>query len=432
MNESPGSPASPSESTHATAAVDRPRVNWWLVGIAIMSVAATIWLSYQTWRFFLDPTPLAEKHRGPGAIDLYSRFNEVNAWFRGGQVYNRMADAMHPPATFALLWPVLGNLSWMSAKVVWYSLSLACLYWLSRQLVEQSLASSRLQRTFIGLMPFATYAAGAAIGNGQLVTILLPILLFALLPLAKASNDSNRNSWLNAAAMLWTLVQPTIAAPFFWLMLFRSEKKRYAIAIVAGYLALTLIANSYQAHNMKLSKKAVRLGKTPYAKSVLRRWTERATNGARHGSLEGGYGSVHDLMLPLGVNPRLNMVASVLILAALGAWTFAYRRIDLWLLLGVTALVARFWTYHRWYDDLLLLLPLVSLFRVTQLPQYQGKRQLLALGLFVVVWGFSLAPGVLYTLPALASVQVISWLATLVFLLTLAHGERRLVAIATV
>jgi hypothetical protein len=38
----------------------------------------------------------------------------------------------------------------------------------------------------------------------------------------------------------------------------------------------------------------------------------------------------------------------------------------LWLLLGVTALVARFWTYHRWYDDLLILLPMIALFRIAQ------------------------------------------------------------------
>ena len=47
----------------------------------------------------------------------------------------------------------------------------------------------------------------------------------------------------------------------------------------------------------------------------------------------------------------------------LGAWVYRNRRADPWSLLGVAAIIARLWTYHRMYDDLLILLALIALLR---------------------------------------------------------------------
>ena len=48
----------------------------------------------------------------------------------------------------------------------------------------------------------------------------------------------------------------------------------------------------------------------------------------------------------------------------LGVWVYRYRRVDLWVQLGVIAIVARFWAYHRQYDDVVVVLALVALFRI--------------------------------------------------------------------
>jgi len=56
-------------------------------------------------------------------------------------------------------------------------------------------------------------------------------------------------------------------------------------------------------------------------------------------------------MFALG-HPELNPAASLFLLGGLGFWVFCNRRKNMWLLIGITALVARFWTYHGWYDDL--------------------------------------------------------------------------------
>lgn len=39
---------------------------------------------------------------------------------------------------------------------------------------------------------------------------------------------------------------------------------------------------------------------------------------------------------------------------------------DRWILMGVSALAARFWAYHRLYDDVLVVLPAVALFRIAE------------------------------------------------------------------
>jgi hypothetical protein len=271
-------------------------------------------------------------------------------------------------------------------------------------------------------MPFASYAAGAALGNGQLIPLVLPILLYVVLHLSRPVAAEGNRPWLASAAMLWALVQPTIAAPFFWLVLLVTDKKRYGITIAVCYLVLTLVSSFYSADRM-LSKKPQFRGT-----NVLQRWTDKATKGAYHGSRLGGYGSVHDLLAETTWEPAQVQAVSLLLLATLGAWVYAHRHVDLWLLIGITALLARFWTYHRWYDDLLLMLPLVSLFRVTQLPRYGTRAQRIALGLFLVVWGFSLAPGVLYTVPVLVPLQVTTWLVVVVFLLYLSNRDRLVLA----
>ncbi len=161
-----------------------------------------------------------------GAIDVYNRFVETRSWFRGENVYAIHPDAVYPPASYALLGIVLNGLRWKIVKVLWYGLSLASVGVLSWQLVRHSLSQTRLERVFLGLMPFAFYATGAAVGNGQLVVFVLPLVLNAVL--------------------------------------------------------------------------------------------------------------------------------------LLGAWIFRNRQADLRLLLAVTASVARIWIYHRWYDDLLLIIPLIT------------------------------------------------------------------------
>jgi len=429
-----------------------------MAAIALMCVVSVIWLSYQSWRYFSIPSQLGTQRISRGAIDVQNRFMETRAWFRGENVYAIHPDAVYPPASYALLGIAFNRLRWQIVKVLWYLASLASVGVLSWQLVRHSLAQTRLERVFVGLMPFAFYATGAALGNGQLVVFVLPLVLNAVLLLTRPSLTP-WETWRGALLMLGALVQPTIAAPFFWLVMFVAPRIKPAALVVAMYLGLTAFAVPFQ---IGATIPAKPVGKAPGAAKVLapvpkpiptptvarapgevpppdalktdgsvqilNTWSARATHGAYHGSLKGGYASVHDLLAAVGL-ARWNWPASLAILLLLGAWIFRNRQADLWLLLAVTAIVARIWTYHRWYDDLLLIVPLITMFRMTKLPRYSPQTKTLAAGLFFWIWLFLLAPGVLYTVRSpdiLLGIQVTGWIAGLVFLAYQVHRERQL------
>ncbi|MCX5966639.1 MAG: hypothetical protein NTV57_03140 [Cyanobacteria bacterium] len=396
----------------------RPR-NLWLAIIALMAFLAMAWLAYQSFRYFADPGVIANRHISPGAIDLHNRFRETRAWFLGRRVYgNLFPDAVYPPASYALFKIAFSSIRWRVVKIAWYILSLISVSVFSWQLVRHSLAQARHERIFIGLMPFAFYATGAALGNGQLVLFVLPLLLSSLLLLAQPLL-SKRHLWIGSGLMVVALIQPTIAAPFFWLLLLRPPRFRPGAYVVSAYLALSAFAISFQLHAFQ------RTGHSVQPVRFVSQWARKAHGGTVAGSVLGGYGTVHNLLAYFHLS-RLNMPVSVGILLALGAWIFRNRRADLWLLLGVTSIVARVWAYHRWYDDLLLLLPLIGLFRLTRLPQYGQLLKSLAALLFVWIWMFLLAPGVLYLLPSpqiLIAIQVLGWLSALVFLVIVVERE---------
>jgi hypothetical protein len=128
-----------------------------------------------------------------------------------------------------------------------------------------------------------------------------------------------------------------------------AERLRPLALIVAGYLALALFASLFRDAGL------ADLWGTWLAGSV-----EQA---ARQYGGRGAYGSLHHWLGVFHLQ-RLNGAASILALALLGVFLRRYRDADVWILLGVTSVVARVWTYHRIYDDMLILLPMIALFRL--------------------------------------------------------------------
>lgn len=141
---------------------------------ALMGVAAAIWLGYESWRllFQTDRT---------GAIDLRILGNLVEDWFAGSPLYDERKSALYPPASYALLWPFVGWLSFASARWLWAAITVAALAWFARLLVRESGASTRTERVFVVLMLLSIYPTGATIGNGQLIVLLLPLLVAGIL-----------------------------------------------------------------------------------------------------------------------------------------------------------------------------------------------------------------------------------------------------------
>jgi hypothetical protein len=378
--------------------------SWWArhgtiilrFAIPIMAAVGIVFLAYEAWR-------LLWQQGYWGAIDLKLRHNEVIRWFAGKPVYDESKNAIYPPATYVILWPFLGWLSVTAARWLWAATTVGMVVWLVSLVVRESKAGTPQERAFMALVPLSMYATGATVGNGQLTIHLVLFLALGLL-LLSSEPLSWRKELLGGVLFLWTLAKPSVSAPFFWIIVFNRTRAAWLIALAYG--GLTLFAASFQEASLPM---------------LLRDWQTNLGPGKR------GKSNLQAWLANLGLMEWAFPVAALL-LAALGLWTYLHRRVDFWLLLGVSALAARLWTYHNWYDDLLILLPMVALFRIAKTGASDGS-DILAGVLFAITVLAMLAPGGLYLFPSPLNTiyvtgQVVVWFAVLFFLLDRARREK--------
>ena len=377
-----------------------------IIGFAVilMLVISVIWLGYEFWRLMFQPYP-------KGAIDLRQRYFNVQRWFGGKPVTG--GEAVYPPASYLMLWPFLGWLGITPARFFFALTIIIFLVWLVNLTIRETGASNSLEKYFVSLIILSTYATGATIGNGQLIVHILPCLIVGILLLAE-----KRLQWqqeiIGVVMFLFALIKPTVSAPFFWIVLFVPRRLRPALLVILGYILLTLIACSFQDNN-------------PI--TLMQQWFVRAEKGVEYGAETYGTSSVSTWLLKLNFYAA-NMFISLLVLGISGLWTYFHRKIDVWLLLGVLGFVARFWTYHGWYDDLLILLPMITLFRICKQSDSTLKVLIAGFLLFLILL-FGLAPGGIYFLPYPWDVryetwQTIIWTIALFFLMYQAWQEKRL------
>jgi len=380
--------------------------------IVIMAMASVVWLGYQFWRLLWGSAPIW--HTSPtGAVDLKLLHQLVHEWFAGRPVYRELSTAVHPPATYVLLWPMLGWLEVGPARWLWAVTTVVALTALVYVVVRESGADSSLERAFVALIPCSIYATGAAIGNGQLIVHLLPMLLVGLLLLHRRRRERQAHV-LASALILATLVKPTISVPFLWLVLFVPSFPGPISLVALGYCLLTLFAVSFQDSTLTV---------------LLHDWNARSSSVAVAGG-QGNVANLHVWLGSLGLKEWI-LPTSLALLLALGLWSYRHRHVDIWILMGVTAYVARFWTYHRWYDDALILLPIVTLFRIAKRGPSDHAEDVIAGVLLGATLLLMLAPGGLFLLPPPWNTvylvgQVMVWIVTLLFLLGQAQAENRM------
>jgi hypothetical protein len=206
--------------------------------VLVMAAAAVVWLNYQFWRLLFQADRM-------GAIDLRLRVRDTAEWFSGSPIYEQWSTAIYPPASYPLLWPFVGWLDFSAARWLWAAVVIVSLAGLGLLMVRECRASSRLDRSFVVLMLLATYPAGAAIGNGQLVPLILPALVAGTLLIVR-ERPSWRNDLLASTLLLLTLAKPSVSAPFLWIVLLAPRRLRPFILLSIAYLGLTILAASYQ------------------------------------------------------------------------------------------------------------------------------------------------------------------------------------------
>ena len=297
-----------------------------------------------------------------GAIDLKIFYEAVQLWFSGAPTYGELPSAVYPPASYLMLWPFLGWLTVSPARILWAMMTVFALAWLVYLVIHESKADSWHEQALIGLLPLF-YATRTGIGNGQLVVFVMPLLIAGVLRLRQPQRQLHQ-TLLATMMIIGALIKPNVSAPFFWIVLFASVGKRYspAIMVILGYGALTLWAAMFQDDG---------------AIALMQQWFNQAEVGAEFGAQAGGYANQNSLMSLLEASTNLdqypllryvgdfelNTPLTLLMLGALGIWVGWYHNAEIWVLLGICAIIARFWTYHRIYDDILILLPIIATFR---------------------------------------------------------------------
>src|SRR3989304_3973589 len=396
------------------------------IAIALMVTVAIAWLGYQFWRLLWQQDSIWPTSPS-GAVDLNLRYKELHRWF---------AEAPPPPISptnyiffFALF---LGWLPFTPVKWFWAVTTVAALVWLVFLVVKESGANTAIERVFVALMPISMYATGATIGNGQLIIHILPAILAGLLILQNR-NCTFRKELLAVALIIFSLVKPNVSIPFLWIAILATGRLRPALLVALGYIALTLFALSFRVtpeinllspENIQESQQDIPNITIPESLADITKlytWSATWAQSDR-------YSDIPVLLATLGLNSWIIPV-TLFILALQGLWTFRYRNGDIWLLVGVAAIVARFWAYHRWFDDLLILLPMVALFRIAHRGPSANGREVVAGVLLAITLLSTIAPGGLYLFPppwnSLYAVgQSLVWIIVLIFLLDHARYEK--------
>lgn len=357
---------------------------------AVMAAMAAMMLTYQVrWLLLRSDTP----------IDLGYYINWNRHFFERPDFYARPERPEYPPASLLLLWPLT---AWPVpvTRAVWLGLdgvglAVLCLF------AVRATEARGLAVLFVALIPLSMTPTGTAIGNGQLTLLVLPAV-FAAWALARTRPPTLGRDLSIAALLLWSLVKPSLAIPFMSLVLLAARGGLRPLMIAGlAYAACTTVAARFQSPDV-----------VGLVEASVRNGTAIAAT-ARDGNVQ--------FALRLAGLERWMLGATAVLWVAHGAWTWRHKARDPWLLLAVTALVARIWTYHRIYDSVLVVCADIALFRIATRPFNRDALGVAASALLVINVLAFLSPGPRSTLPApyafgLEAIQAVMPSVDLVFL----------------
>ncbi|HET6617929.1 MAG TPA: glycosyltransferase 87 family protein [Gemmatimonadota bacterium] len=335
-----------------------------------------------------------------GPIDLLLLRGLIRDWFDGLPVYVERKSAVHPPANFLLLWPLYGWTPegldrWFYAVIT--SLATAGLVAI---LVREARPASRADRVLLGALVVGCYPTAISLGIGQMTVIVLLTAIAAVL-IALRQPPALRRDLALAGLFLFALVKPNLTLPFFWVIAFRPGWTRPAAFALLGYLAVSAL--SIVLHGTGLD--AVR--------ELIASWYRRGERGFAYS----GYGNLHSWLGDMELRQWI-FPASAAVFALHGVWAWRNRDADPWVRIGVAAIVARLWAYHRLYDDLLMIFPLVALYRLAR-----GRESARGAATLFVLSSVTFVAPITWVVEHASWALVGLWLLQLAFLLT--HPRRR-------
>lgn len=371
--------------------------------IVFMAALALLRMGREVPRYFSDSERI-------GALDLEKFQLTTQAWIREGKVYGSVPGAVYPPASHLMFWPIMGWIDIGTLRVLWFIMMAAGLIAFSAVMICECGPQDFDTALLLALIPWAGYPASTTFLVGQLSIHVLFLLTLAMLRLARARRGWKSDA-ITAALLLGALVKPTTAAPFFWLAVFLPLRFRVAFLTASGYALLAALASMLRPElPQELHREWV---------GVSQSWTVDID----------GHVHLHRLMAWIGLADH-RLIGSMLVLGLFGVWVYFHRRAGFWTLFGVTAIVSRIWVYHRLYDDMLLFLAMIALWRLAASARMDNRNPAIPALLFAANLLCLLSPSSLLTSDsAVAGIMEAAiaavWLGSLVFLGAVARREMR-------
>jgi len=328
------------------------------------------------------------------AIDLKNRDLEQSLFTSGKDPYDFMIGSQPPWAyEFGVLltWP-----EWPAVRPYFAFVNLvalAFLMWWAYHLPRDATSEGRL------LLMGAVGAFGGSCTATEVGQV--SIIVTALLAGALWSDRSGR-TYLCGILVALAMLKPTIAAPFALALLVTARYRAAAAAAAYGALAsaITWIVT----------------GASPL--QMLQQMAAGAATYINDGTL-----GLVDIATLLGV-PASAIVALPLLVAVPGLALMVAVRPSLPLAFAVASVFARLWTYHKSYDDLMLVFVLIPLGAYV----LGGAPSRAALAAFLTMGALSWIPGRMLGLVEVQMAQLAVWPIALAVLVTLSrHRDRAIV-----
>jgi hypothetical protein len=345
------------------------------------------------------------------AMNVAYRYDELTGWFAGELIYRSdFGRLTYPPATYVFLWPILGWLPYGPARLLYVCATIAAALAAAILIYRAAAPMAERHRLLVVAGLAASYPLQSAVFLGHV----LPFMVIALAAGAAAillSRTSVSADIAAAACLALSLSKPTLAPPLVAAILISAWRWRPTVLTAAFYGTAAVAASL--AH-----------GGNPITLHLS--WLRANNQRSVDDELGSALPNVHGWLDSIGFGPW-GPLAALVILAAFCAWAMQRRSVDVWVLLGIAAVVARLWSYHRPYDDAVLFLAALALMRLAHGPKTMRRAAahvLLAgtcLALLTPTWAlFEIAPTarlVVY------NIQTALWIALLVFLLISARAS---------
>jgi hypothetical protein len=210
--------------------------------------------------------------------------------------------------------------------------------------------------------------------------------------------DRTDRPWLCGLLVALSLIKPTMSAPFAVALLLTRRYKAAGMAAAYGIVASAvtwMVTGADPLH-------------------MLRQMAQAAALYAGDGTI-----GVNNVLIALGVSAK--GVALMPLVVALPAMALiALSRSSLPVAFAIAAIWGRLWTYHKSYDDVMLVFLLVPL----GVFAFTGARSRAAAVAFFAIGILAWIPGRMLALPAVQLMQLAVWPAALILLLRLMAASR--------